>query len=107
MAIYIGGLYMLKYFKVLADPTRFEIFELLLKGESCGCNLLDKLDISQPTLSYHLNTIFEAGLTTKVRDGNKVNYSVKVEVLEEIIDYFSNLKSIDYNCNVKLRKGEL
>jgi len=45
---------MTKYFKILSDPTRLEIVELLLKGETCGCTLIDKLPISQPTLSYHL-----------------------------------------------------
>ena len=51
-------------FKALSDENRLKIFELLIDGETCGCTLIDKLTIKQPTLSYHLKTLADSGLTT-------------------------------------------
>lgn len=40
-------------FKALSDDNRLTILKLLIQGETCGCTLIDKLPITQPTLSYH------------------------------------------------------
>jgi len=82
---------MAEYFKVLSDPNRLKIVELLLKGETCGCTLIDKLPISQPTLSYHLNFLAENNLSTQKRDGNKIEHFINRDKIEEMIDYLKNL----------------
>jgi ArsR family transcriptional regulator len=82
---------MAEYFKVLSDPNRLKIVELLLKGETCGCTLIDKLPISQPTLSYHLNFLAESNLSTQKRDGNKIEHFINRDKIEEMIDYLKNL----------------
>ena len=40
-----------RVFKALCDENRWKILDLLKNGEQCGCVLLNKLDISQSTLS--------------------------------------------------------
>ncbi len=80
------------YFKVFSDPTRLEIIELLLKGETCGCTLIDKLTISQPTLSYHLKTITKAGLATAKKEGNWIKYYIDREKINEMMNYLKLLK---------------
>ena len=37
--------------KALSDTNRLEIVQMLSDGEKCGCKILDKFDITQPTLS--------------------------------------------------------
>jgi len=81
-----------EYFKVLSDPNRLEIIELLLKGESCGCILIDNLTISQPTLSYHLKFIKEAGLARCSREGNLIKYLVNKDKLNDIIKFLEKLR---------------
>ena len=34
-----------------------------------GCTLIDELEITQPTLSYHLDILTKAGLTTVYKEG--------------------------------------
>lgn len=80
------------YFKVFSDPTRLEIIELLLKGETCGCTLIDKLTISQPTLSYHLKTITKAGLASAKKEGNWIKYYIDREKIKEMIAFLKGLK---------------
>ncbi|MDD4525463.1 MAG: metalloregulator ArsR/SmtB family transcription factor, partial [Lachnospiraceae bacterium] len=38
--------------KALSDSNRLQIIELLSDGEKCGCKLLEKFNITQPTLSH-------------------------------------------------------
>ncbi|HOO44368.1 MAG TPA: metalloregulator ArsR/SmtB family transcription factor [Bacillota bacterium] len=82
-------------FKVLSDPNRIEILELLIKGETCGCTLIDKLPITQPTLSYHLKIITNAGLATTKRDGNWIKHFVKRESLDEMIEFLQKLRDLE------------
>lgn len=91
---------MVGYFKVLADVNRMKIIELLLGGERCGCTLIDKLDIQQPTLSYHLRLLAEAGITRSYREKNRIKYQVNEEVIQEIKDYMSFLLCVTPSCNL-------
>ena len=84
-----------EYFRVLSDPNRLEIVELLLKGETCGCTLIDKLSISQPTLSYHLKTITKSGLASAKRDGNWIKHFIDREKLNDMIEYLTKLRDME------------
>lgn len=82
---------MAEYFKVLSDPNRLKIVELLLRGETCGCTLIDKLPISQPTLSYHLNLLASSGLSRQKKDGTKIEHFIERDKIKEMIDYLNCL----------------
>ncbi len=84
-----------KLFKVFSDPTRLEIIRLLLQGETCGCTLIDKVPISQPTLSYHLKTITNAGLATAKREGNWIKHYINREKIEEMMIYLESLVKLE------------
>jgi ArsR family transcriptional regulator len=61
---------LLRVFKALADATRLEILRLVgsQAGPTCVCDIVDHFRLSQPTISYHLKVLREAGLllTSKV-----------------------------------------
>lgn len=86
--------------KALSDEHRLTILELLVKGETCGCTLIDKLPISQPTLSYHLNLLNEVGLTRVTKEGTWKKYRVDKEKIDEIIAYLQTLKNLEGACNL-------
>lgn len=88
---------MANYFKVLSDLNRLEIIELLLKGETCGCTLIDKLPISQPTLSYHLKHITEVGLATARREGNWIKHYIDRTKIDDMIKFLEDLKNASEN----------
>ena len=58
-------------FKALADPTRLDVFRLIAAQEApiCACDIADRFDVSQPTVSHHLKVLREAGLVTASRRG--------------------------------------
>jgi len=86
---------MADHFKLLSDPTRLEIIELLLKGETCGCTLIDKITVSQPTLSYHLKLLSDGGLAHAKRDKNRILYTIDRSRIEDMIRFLNTLKNAD------------
>ena len=48
--------------KALGDANRLEIVQMLSNGEKCGCKILERFDITQPTLSHHMKTLVDCGL---------------------------------------------
>lgn len=57
--------------KALADPTRLEILRLVAaqSGAVCVCDIVDRFDLSQPTISHHLKILRDAGLLVGRRQG--------------------------------------
>jgi|SRR5690554_760485 len=87
-------------FKALADENRLKIFELLIEGETCGCTLIDKLPITQPTMSYHLKALADAGMTTSIKEGVWKKHHVDMDQIDRLIKYLENLKEIKGQCLV-------
>ncbi|UVO11383.1 metalloregulator ArsR/SmtB family transcription factor [Mycobacterium sp. SVM_VP21] len=75
-----------KLFKALADPTRVQLLGLLRgrPGGECGYDMTGPLGISQPSVSYHVKVLHEAGLVTRERRGSWVFYRICEERLAEI-----------------------
>lgn len=85
-------------FKALSDENRLKILELLIQGDTCGCTLIDKLPITQPTMSYHLRTLTESGLITSKKEGNWKKHKVNFEEIDQLIEYLVRLKTINGSC---------
>ena len=62
--------------KALGDANRLEIVKMLSDGEKCGCKLLERFEITQPTLSHHMKILCETHLVTSRKEGKWVYYSL-------------------------------
>jgi len=87
-------------FKALSDDNRLTILKLLIQGETCGCTLIDKLPITQPTLSYHLRILTDAGITQAYKEGTWVKHHVNHEKIDELIQYLIDMKNGEKTCNL-------
>ncbi|HUF53142.1 MAG TPA: metalloregulator ArsR/SmtB family transcription factor [Dehalococcoidia bacterium] len=64
-------------FKALSDPTRLRILKTISHMSTlCECNIVPEFGLSQPTISYHLKVLREAGLITSERRGQWVWHRV-------------------------------
>lgn len=63
--------------KALSDVNRIRILEILVKGEFCVSDLVDRLGIDQPKVSHHLAILRSAGIIRSRRDGRHINYSIR------------------------------
>ncbi len=62
-------------FKLLADPTRLQIFWTLCHGEECVMDLAAMLDSSSPAISHHLKLLKDGGIVVSRREGKEVYYT--------------------------------
>lgn len=67
---------MQRVFKALCDENRWKILDFLKNGEQCGCVLLNKLDISQSTLSHHMKILCDSGIVEGKKAGKWAHYSI-------------------------------
>lgn len=58
-----------RVFKALCDLNRLMILKLLRHGEMCACQLLEELNIGQPTLSHHMKSLCGSGVVHCRRKG--------------------------------------
>ncbi len=63
--------------KALADPKRFEILQMISSGCVQRCaDVIDRVSLSQPTVSHHLKELSNAGLIIITREGAGNRYEV-------------------------------
>ena len=65
-----------KIFKALCDEKRLRIIDLLKSGEKCACVLIEKMDIGQSSLSYHMKILCESGIVKSRQDGKWTHYKL-------------------------------
>jgi len=54
--------------KALADPSRLSIFNMLMEGVQCNCEIAGRLGFSLSLISHHLRVLYEVGLVQSERD---------------------------------------
>lgn len=81
-----------KVFKAFCDEKRLLILELLRSGEKCACVLIEKTDIGQSALSYHMKILCESGIVESRQEGKWTHYKISrsegemaVGLLKEIL----------------------
>ena len=78
--------------KALTDENRLAILVALQRGEKCGCELLEELKISQPTLSHHMRILAGSGLVNCRKDGKWMRYSISaggVHSFRQMVDSYA------------------
>ena len=79
-------------FQALADPTRRKILQLLKHRDLTPSDILGKIDVSQPTLSHHLDILKRAHLVDAERDGQFIRYSLNMSVFDHAVKYMMDLQ---------------
>ena len=79
-------------FKALGDENRLVILEDIAKGNKCGCTLIHQVNVTQPTLSYHLNQLTKAKLTHSKKEGVWRKYTINNDTIDQMIAFLQSLK---------------
>lgn len=81
-----------KVFKLLGDPTRLRIFDLLMTGVHCNCEIAEQTGLSLNLISYHLKLLAEANLVLAERnpaDARWIHYTInqsQIKKHQQLID---------------------
>jgi ArsR family transcriptional regulator len=71
-------------FRILSTPMRLKILSCLRDGEQNVSYLLSKIETTQPNMSQHLNTLYQAGILGRRRDGVQILYSIVDERVADL-----------------------
>ena len=77
--------------KVLAEPRRLQILNVLMEGVQCNCELGEALKMAPNLISHHLRVLREAGLVDVERDvvdARWIYYSVNQKALAALAETF-------------------
>lgn len=99
-------LHMADIFDVLADATRRQILQVLLEqyltpdsdsGELSVGEIVDRLGLTQPTVSKHLKVLRDHGLAVVREEGQHRYYTLESSPLEEVEDWLIPFLSADFD----------
>ena len=63
-------------FRVLGEPMRIRLLDLLRDGEATVSELQSALGASQQNVSKHLGILHAAGMVSRTKHGNSVRYAI-------------------------------
>jgi len=75
-----------RFFRVLGDPTRLRILEILQDGEHTVNELVTEVEQPQPRVSTHLACLRHCGFVETERRGKEVVYRLALDGLDGILD---------------------
>lgn len=79
-------------FKALADPLRLRLLAAVRDtpgGSACFCDLADRFDVPQSSLSHHLRVLVDAGILDRERRGTWSWYTLRTGPLAMLQDITS------------------
>lgn len=92
-----------KYANALSHPARIAILKFLIKNQECICgDIVNKLPLSQSTVSQHLKELKAAGLIKGEIEGKKVCYCIDEKEWKlagiHLNELFSSFKNTSDKC---------
>lgn len=85
-------------FKAMSDPTRLKIIDMISCKEMCACDILEKVDIKQSTLSYHMKLLSDINIVRSTPKGSWVWYSLNEDKILEIKSFLNIVTSDKEFC---------
>ncbi len=95
-----------RLFKTLGDSNRVRIVHLLMGSEMCATEILEQLEISQPTLSHHMKLLTDADLVKSRREHTMTFYSLNKEYVNDVCTYISAMAPDAVNENEIDKKSQ-
>ena len=74
-----------RFFRILGDPTRLRVLELLLDGEKTVTQLVEAIGYPQGRISSHLACLRWCGFIETRRDGKFIHYRLADERVRELL----------------------
>jgi len=76
-------------FNAVAEPRRREILNFLALQERPVGDIVDSINLEQPSVSKHLRVLREVGLVNVRRDGRRMLYRTNAEAIRPLYEWTS------------------
>lgn len=77
--------------KALSDKNRLLILDMLSCGDMYACNIIERLELTQPTISHHMKVLVKSELVKSKKNGKWVNYSINRDAIRDLTEYIERL----------------
>ena len=91
--------------RALGDSNRPQIVRMLGDGEKCACRLLEKFEITQPTLSHHMRILCECELVQARKEGKWTHYSLNPRTLEAFKEFIDQISCAEGEAGTASESG--
>lgn len=91
--------YQAAVFKALGNVTRLKIISILAnEGEKCVCEIVDRLDFDQSTISKHLAVLRGVGIVTSRKEGLNVIYRLSMPCVHRFTECVQQVMDGSQSC---------
>ena len=73
--------------KLLAEPSRLKLLQVLIHEEVCVCDLAEILEMTPSAVSHQLRLLRPAGIVRPRRDGQTIWYKVNDQEVYALVIY--------------------
>ena len=94
-----------RVFKAFCDENRLRILEMLQSGEKCACVMLEKLQITQPTLSHHMKILTDSRVVTGRKEGKWTHYSISAAGRKYAAELLWQITAVSVDETIKENAG--
>ncbi|AOY73440.1 MULTISPECIES: ArsR/SmtB family transcription factor [Paenarthrobacter] len=106
----LNGISVVSMLRAVADPVRLRVVELLRDGPERTCSwLAEEVQIPLPTMSHHLKTLREAGVTLSRKEGTTRWTGLRTEELEAhfpgFVEQLAQLARAEHRRETQRREG--
>ena len=84
--------------KALSDKNRLLILDMLSCGEMCGCDIMNGLHLTQPTISHHMKILVKSGVVIGRKRGKWMNYSIDRDIIVDLKKYLDHITMDKEDC---------
>lgn len=88
-------------FKAFCDENRIRIIKLLRSGEKCACELLEEINLTQPTLSHHMKILCDAEIVVSRKKGKWTHYSISEKGVKQAKECLEQLTTLEVEHKIE------
>ena len=81
-------------FNAVAEPRRRDILNYLALQERSVSEIVDALEIEQPSVSKHLKVLKDVGLVKARREGRQILYQMNAEAIRPLHEWTGTFKRL-------------
>lgn len=74
-------------FQAIADPTRRDIMNLIVRKSMNLNSIAENFDVSRPAISQHIKILIECGLVSIQKQGRERFAEANLKPLHEVVDW--------------------
>src|SRR6516162_9974866 len=91
-------------FNAIAEPRRRAILNYLALQERSVSEIVDQLEMEQPSVSKHLRVLLEVGLVNSRKEGRKVLYRVNPQAIRPLWEWTATFEKYWRHQLVKVKE---